>query len=76
MLSKTMVVLSAVMVLSIAFPALAATKHNRVIHAHPAIYNTVGDTVSGGCSPIPRPGVRLCSNICSGSGPCAPPDGW
>jgi hypothetical protein len=27
----------------------------------------------GGCSPTHAP---FCSNICTGSGPCAPPDSW
>jgi hypothetical protein len=76
MLSKTKIVLSAAMVLSTAFPVLAATEHHRVTHVDPAIYNMAPDTISGSCSPIPRTGVRLCSNICSGSGPCAPPDSW
>jgi hypothetical protein len=40
MLSKTKIALSAAMVLSIAFPASAATKHHRVTHVHPAIYDT------------------------------------
>jgi hypothetical protein len=39
MFSKTKIALSAAMVLSTAFPASAATKHHRVTHAHPAIYN-------------------------------------
>jgi hypothetical protein len=76
MLSKTRIVLSAAMVLSTAFPVLAATEHHRVTHVHSAIYNMVPAAISGSCSPIPRTGVRLCSNICSGSGPCAPPDSW
>jgi hypothetical protein len=41
MFSKTKIALSAAMVLSIAFPASAATKHHhRVTHVHPAIYDT------------------------------------
>jgi hypothetical protein len=40
MFSKTKVALSAAMVLSTAFSASAATKHRRVAHAHPGIYNT------------------------------------
>ncbi|MFZ2081045.1 MAG: hypothetical protein WAV38_31235 [Xanthobacteraceae bacterium] len=37
--------LSAAVVLSTAFPALAAIKHqHRVTHAHSAIYNMVPDT--------------------------------
>jgi hypothetical protein len=73
MFGKTKYALSAAIVLSITLPALAATKHHRVTHVHPAIYNMVPDTVRGSCSPT---GVPLCSNICSGAGPCAPPDSW
>ena len=40
MFSKTNIALSAAMVLSIGFPASAATKHHRVTHVHPAIYDT------------------------------------
>jgi len=40
MFGKTKIALSAAMVLSTAFPASAATKHHRVTHVHPAIYNT------------------------------------
>ena len=40
MFSKIKIALSAAMVLSTAFPASAATKHHRVTHAHPAIYDT------------------------------------
>jgi methionine-rich copper-binding protein CopC len=40
MFGKTKIALSAAMVLSTAFPASAATKHHRVTHTHPAIYNT------------------------------------
>jgi hypothetical protein len=73
MFSKTKVALFAAIVLSTAFPASAATKHHRATHGHPAIYDMVPDSMSGGCSPT---GVPLCSNICSGAGPCAPPDSW
>lgn len=73
MFSKTKAALSAAIVLSTAFPASAATKHDRVIHDRPAIYNRVPDTVRGGCSPT---GVPLCSNICSGTGPCAQGDAY
>ena len=73
MFSKTKVALSAAIVLSTAFPASAAIKHHRVTHVHPGIYNMVPDTSGGGCSPIHPP---LCRNICTGHGPCAPPDGW
>ena len=56
--------LSAAIVISAAFPALAATKHHhRVTHVRPAIYNMVPDT---GC---PANGGPSCSN----AGP-APPD--
>ena len=42
MFSKTTLALSAAMVLSATFPALAATKHHyRVTNAHSAIYNRV-----------------------------------
>jgi hypothetical protein len=33
----------------------------------------VPSTIRGSCSPT---GVPLCSNICSGAGPCGPPDSW
>jgi hypothetical protein len=72
MFSMTKVALSAAIVLSAALPASAA-KHLRVGHGHPAIHVMVRDTVSSTCSPIHAP---LCSNICTGPGPCAPPDGW
>ena len=66
MFSKTTLALSAAIVISAAFPALAATKHHhRVTHAHSAIYNMVPDT---GC---PANGGPSCSN----EGP-APPDSW
>jgi hypothetical protein len=73
MFSKRKIVLSAAIVLSTAFPASTATKHHRVTQVHPSIYNVVPDTVRGSCSPT---GVPLCSNICSGAGPCGPPDSW
>ena len=73
MFSTIKIALSAAIVLSTAFPASAATKHHRVTHVHPAIHNMVPDTSGDGCSPIHPP---LCSNICSGPGPCAPPDSW
>jgi hypothetical protein len=66
MLSKTKVALSAAIILSVAFPASAATKHHRVIHAHPKIYNMVPD--AGSC---PLNGGPTCSN----EGP-ALPDSW
>ena len=40
MFGKTKIALSTAMVLSTVFPASAATKHHRVTHVHPAIYNT------------------------------------
>jgi hypothetical protein len=73
MLSKTKIVLSAAIVLGTAFPASAATEHRRVTPIHRAIYDYAPDAGSGLCSPIHPP---LCSNICTGSGPCAPPDSW
>lgn len=72
MFSKTKVALSVAIVLSGAFPASAA-KHLRVSHVRPAIHVVVHDTVGSSCSPIHAP---LCTNICTGPGPCAPPDGW
>jgi hypothetical protein len=76
MFSKTKVVLLAAIVLSVdfpaCFPAWAATKHHRASRVDPRVYNAVPNT-SGECSPVHPP---LCSNICTGSGPCAPPDGW
>ena len=72
MFSKIKVALSAAIVLSAAFPASAA-KHLQVSHVHPAIHDMDRDTIRGTCSPIHAP---LCSNICTGPGPCAPPDGW
>ena len=73
MFSKTKVAFFTAIPLSIAFPASAATKHHLVAHVHPEIYNVAPKAVSGSCSPT---GVPLCSNICSGAGPCAPPDSW
>ena len=43
MLSK--IALAAVIVLSVAFSASAATKHHHVTHVHPAIYNMVPATI-------------------------------
>lgn len=54
-------------------PASATTKHHGGSVRRPAIYNMVRGSPGGGCSPT---GAPLCSNICSGSGPCAPPDHW
>jgi hypothetical protein len=73
MLGKTRIALLAAIVLSVAFPASAATKHHRgtqaVTHDRRAIYNTVvPDAASGGCPPSGGPS-------CSSAGP-APPDSW
>jgi hypothetical protein len=73
MFSKAKVALSAAIALGAAFPASAATRHYRVASVDPQIYNVAGNTTGGGCSPVHPP---LCSNICTGSGPCAPPDSW
>jgi hypothetical protein len=61
MFSKTKIALYAAIVFSSALSTSAATKHHRVTHVHPAIYNMVPDFIRGGCSPT---GVPLCSNIC------------
>jgi len=74
MFSKTKVALSAAIVLNAALPALAATKNHRAASVPPSTYYAAPGDNSGSCSPTPRPGVRLCDNICTGSGPCAPPD--
>lgn len=71
MFSKTKVALSAAIVLSTGFPALAATGIYRLANDPPALYDMYPG--NGSCSPIHPP---LCSNICAGPGPCAPPDGW
>ena len=73
-LSKTKIALSAAVVLSATLPTWAATKHHhRVTYARPQMYDVVPDHNSGDCSPVHPP---FCSNICTGSGPCAPPDSW
>ena len=73
-LSKTKIALSAAVVLSATFPTWAATKHHhRVTYARPQMYDAVPDHNSGDCSPVHPP---FCSNICTGSGPCAPPDSY
>jgi len=71
MLSPTGVVLAALIVLSTALPASAATKHHhRVTQVHPAIYNmVVPAAVGGGCPANGGPG-------CSTEGQSAPPDNW
>jgi hypothetical protein len=66
MLSKF--ALAAVITLSIAFPASAATKYHRATHVHPAFYNVRPAAVDGGCPTNGGPG-------CSNAGP-APPDSW
>jgi hypothetical protein len=74
MFRKIEIALSAAIVLGTALTASASTKDHAVSHVHHrAIYNTVPDTTGGGCSPIHPP---LCNNICSGTGPCGPPDSW
>jgi len=57
MLSRTEVVLGAAIVLSAAFPASAATKHHRVTHISPMIYNVVPNniSVSTACLPSDSP---------------------
>jgi hypothetical protein len=71
------IALAAAIVLSIALPASAATKHHRVTHVdrpiynyvHRPIYNMVAPaSVDGGCPANGGPG-------CSNAGP-APPDSW
>jgi hypothetical protein len=71
MLSKTKVALLAAIVLSLPFPASAATKHHRVTRVHPTFYNMVVPAAAGGCT---ASGGPECSSACTGSGPCAPPD--
>jgi hypothetical protein len=73
MFRPTTLALSAGIVLTAACTASAATKHHRVVRIDPGIYNALPDTTGGGCSPVHPP---LCSNICTGAGPCAPPDSW
>jgi hypothetical protein len=53
MFSKTTLALSAAIVLSTAFPTLAATKHHyRVTNAHSTIYNRVPAAAGGGWSRV------------------------
>lgn len=73
MLSKTQIALFAAIALGTAFPASAATKHRGVAPARRDIYDVVSAPGGGDCSPVHPP---LCSNICTGAGPCAAPDGW
>jgi len=69
-MTKTKVAVFVAIVLSIALPASAATKHHRVTHAYRAIYNTVVPAgVGGGCPANGGPG-------CSTEGQSAPPDSW
>jgi hypothetical protein len=70
MFRKTKVALAAAIVLSTAVSASAAIKYHPVTRVDPAFYDMVGGAT---CSPIHPP---LCSNICTGLGPCAPPDSW
>ena len=44
--------------------------HHRISHARPQMYDVVPHN-SSDCSPVHPP---FCSNICTGSGPCAPPE--
>lgn len=67
------IALSAAIVLCIALPASAAARHHHVTRVNPEIYNVAPDSTGASCSPVHPP---LCSNICSGAGPCAPPDSW
>lgn len=73
MFGKTKFVLFAAIVLGTAFPASAVTKHHPDARVHPAIQQMIPATIRSSCSPTHAP---LCSNICTGPGPCAPPDGW
>jgi len=69
MSSKLIVLLSAAIFLSPAFPASAGTNHHHMTRFHSKIYNSVPDAIGGACSPTHPP---FCNNICTGSGPCAP----
>jgi hypothetical protein len=70
MFRKTKVALLAAIVLGTAFSASAATKYHRVSQVDPPLYDVIPGAT---CSPVHPP---FCSNICTGSGPCAPPDSW
>jgi hypothetical protein len=77
MIGHIRIALSAAILLSTAVSASAAIERHRVTHAHAlsgmhrhALYDMAP---GGGCSPVHPP---FCSNICTGSGPCAPPDSW
>jgi hypothetical protein len=73
MFSKVKIALSIAIVLCTAFPASAAIRHPRVTRVPSQAYDVVPDHNSGDCSPVHPP---LCSNICTGPGPCAGPDSW
>jgi len=73
MFRRTNLALAAAIVLGAMLPASAATKHHRITGVRPQTHGAVSGHDSGDCSPVHPP---LCSNICTGSGPCAPPDGW
>lgn len=74
MFRKTKAALTAAIVLGTALSASAAPRHYRVHRADPAIYNALPGALPGAtCSPVRPP---LCSNICTGPDPCAPPDSW
>jgi hypothetical protein len=73
MFRTTTLALSAAIILGTALSASAATKHHRGTDAHAALYDMAPGGGGGGCSPTHAP---FCSNICTGSGPCAPPDTW
>jgi hypothetical protein len=68
MFSKTKVALFAAIVLGTAFPASAAT-HHRFTRVDPRTDSVNPEPTGGGCSPVRPP---FCSNICTGSGACAP----
>ena len=73
MSNKTTIALAAAIVLGTALAAAAATRHGRVTQSRPQTYDVAPSHGSGDCSPVHPP---FCSNICTGSGPCAPPDSW
>jgi hypothetical protein len=75
MFSKTEIVLSAAIVLSTTFTALAATEHRRVVSGRAAIHNTNPDYNGNSC---PASGGPSCSDACLPSGPpCrTKPDSW
>ena len=45
--------------------------HHRIAHPRPQRYDAVPHQNSGDCSPVHPP---FCRHICTGSGPCAPPE--